>query len=439
MARTCVWVVVLGDFGRSPRMQYHTWSLADSGYDVHVLASPGSAPIRPLLDAPNVHLHYLAPPPPWVARLPTLLSLLIKAALQALLMLWTVLVSLPRPKAILMQNPPAIPVMLVVWIASLRHAAALVIDWHNLAYSILALKHGRRRWLIALARGYERALGRRAAAHFCVTEAMRAFLLREFGVDAVVLYDRPPGSFQPLSLGQKHSVLAKLQGQLKAAALGADVLGKQQQKQQDGTPQPAAAAMEAEGAAAASPGVATRSSSSSKAHLQQQGGADGASGGGNSGSSSNRPLAVTPFTCMHADGTVAEVPNRPAIVVSSTSWTPDEDFGILLEAALQYDAAATDWNSNSKSGGPRGFPDVLFVITGRGPQRDEYLARITRLQLRRCAFASAWLEPEDYPALLGCADLGVCLHTSSSGLDLPMKVGWGAGFVVWGELSWNLG
>jgi beta-1,4-mannosyltransferase len=92
------------------------------------------------------------------------------------------------------------------------------------------------------------------------------------------------------------------------------------------------------------------------------------------------------------------------LLVSSTSWTPDEDFAILLAALGAYERAA-------RSPGA-GLPKVLCVVTGRGPQREMYMSKVGRMQEGegqdgadgkwqwvRCV--SLWLEAEDYPLLLG--------------------------------------
>ncbi|EGE06921.1 chitobiosyldiphosphodolichol beta-mannosyltransferase [Trichophyton equinum CBS 127.97] len=121
---------------------------------------------------------------------------------------------------------------------------------------------------------------------------------------------------------------------------------------------------------------------------------------------------------------------RCRLLVSSTSWTPDEDFSLLLDALCRY----------STSEKPSGLPPVplLVIITGKGPLKDMYLSQIDKLNAEGRLFnvfiKTTWLAFEDYAQLLACATLGVCLHTSSSGVDLPMKVVdmFGAGLPVVG-------
>ena len=50
-----------------------------------------------------------------------------------------------------------------------------------------------------------------------------------------------------------------------------------------------------------------------------------------------------------------------------------------------------------------------MVVTGKGPQRAHYESRMKHLKLNRVVLRTAWLESEDYPKLLGVADLGVSL------------------------------
>jgi beta-1,4-mannosyltransferase len=64
----------------------------------------------------------------------------------------------------------------------------------------------------------------------------------------------------------------------------------------------------------------------------------------------------------------------------------------------------------------------LILLTGRGPERDAYLPQIRALVARRVHVRAEWLSPQAYAEVLGAADLGLSLHRSSSGVDLPMKI-----------------
>ena len=117
---------------------------------------------------------------------------------------------------------------------------------------------------------------------------------------------------------------------------------------------------------------------------------------------------------------------RPAVIVTSSSWTADEDFSLLLEAMLACDSAL------EHGPGHRELPGLFFLMTGDGPQRAHWEQRFAACAFRHVRTRTVWVDAADYPRLLGAADLGVSLHRSASGVDLPMKIAdmFGAGLPV---------
>ncbi|RKP34834.1 hypothetical protein BJ085DRAFT_43369 [Dimargaris cristalligena] len=359
--RVCI--VVLGDIGRSPRMQNHALSLAENGLDVDLVGYRGSKPPESLLSSNRINLHYLQEPwrpPPGSSKLLFLLNAPFKILYQTLQLFWLLSIILPSPQFLLVQNPPAIPTLFIVQLICWLRSVRLIIDWHNFGYTILALNLGFQHPVVRLAAYYERLFGRHAYAHLCVTKAMATELKENWHVvgKVIVLHDRSPEHFRRLNPKEAHQFWGDLTAwspefRLASARLGGHTLPHR-----------------------------------------------------------------TLFTELNQDQ-VRYRPQRPRVIVSSTSWTADEDFSVLLLAAKKYDLDAETQDPSSRSAA---LPPLILIITGKGPQKAYYETEIQRLQLRHVHILTLWLAAEDYPRLLGLADLGVCLHQSSSGLDLPMKV-----------------
>ncbi len=362
-----VQVLVLGDIGRSPRMQYHALSIGKHEVQVDLIGYLESDIHPDILANPAViKVHALDLTPEYLRTKDNRLFMLY-GPLKVLFQIWTLWIVLgyrTRPaRWLLVQNPPSIPTLFIAQIICFLRHTRLVIDWHNFGYSILALRLGNAHPLVQISRLHERIFARAAYAHLCVTDAMSRVLKRDHNISPEIrsLHDRPASKFRVLSNEQRQHFLDDLPTLLYP---------------EDGQ----------------------------KRH-----------------------------ECI---ATIAGVKKGSAkLLISSTSWTPDEDFSILLDALIKYSDLAITTHPE--------LPEILAIITGKGPQRADFLSRISQLKaegkLEMVTIETAFLSIDDYARLLGSADLGVSLHTSSSGVDLPMKVVdmFGAGLPVagWGEFE----
>jgi len=391
-----VTVLVLGDVGRSPRMQHHALSLANEGFSVDLLGFGGSQPFQEILDNRKISICTLSDSVGFHKILPRPMQYLYKVVRQSLSVFLALYLHSKKSSHILLQNPPGLPAIAVAKVVCILQGSRLVIDWHNYGFSIMALSHEPSSPIVKLAKWYEGVFGSMAHDHLCVTKAMQTDLLQRWGIRAQVLYDRPARMSGKTSIDVQHDLCMKLARDYKAFA--------------------APSSQDADALVATS-GVIDLSAFTGAFMLEDdtsqsvEEGTDEVMMEKDLPASSSR--SPTPWVLVEKKRQCRLRPDRPALIVSSTSWTKDEDFSILLQALDMYDEGAKK---------DLLLPFLVCAITGKGPQKAHYIEEIAQRSWSRVSVCTPWLEPEDYPTLLGSADLGVCLHVSSSGLDLPMKV-----------------
>ncbi|XP_072871264.1 chitobiosyldiphosphodolichol beta-mannosyltransferase isoform X2 [Chlorocebus sabaeus] len=283
--------VVLGDVGRSPRMQYHALSLAMHGFSVTLLGFCNSKPHDELLQNNRIQIVGLTELQS-LAVGPRVFQYGVKVVFQAMYLLWKLMWREPGDY-IFLQNPPGLPSIAVCWFVGCLCGSKLVIDWHNYGYSIMGLVHGPNHPLVLLAKWYERFFGRLSHLNLCVTNAMREDLAENWRIRAVTVYDKPASFFKETPLDLQHRLFMKL----------------------GGMHSPFRARSEPEDPATERSAFTERDAGS---------------------------------------GLVTRLRERPALLVSSTSWTEDEDFSILLAALEKFEQLILDGHN---------LPSLVCVIT----------------------------------------------------------------------------
>ncbi|QLG70285.1 hypothetical protein HG535_0A02230 [Zygotorulaspora mrakii] len=325
-------VYVIGDLGHSPRMCNQAASFSKHGWEVELCGYLEGAVPKFIEDDPNITIHEL-PVCDHVRGKQPLAAMIHKVTFQMLAIskqLW----KLRGSDYLLMQNPPSIPIMPLAVLYRFT-GCKLIIDWHNLGYSILQLKFGSfYHPFVLIYYMIEYFFSKFATYNLTVTKAMKDYLVKNFGLKSkrcVVLYDRPSSQFGPLSTTVDRSHALHNESFIKDYVPKDFDLGK-----------------------------------------------------------------------------------GDKVFVTSTSFTPDEDIGILIGALKIYENSCKKFDKS--------LPKILCFITGKGLLKQKFIERVRQEKWEKCNINFLWLSPTDYPKLLQLCDYGISLHTSSSGLDLPMKI-----------------
>lgn len=326
-------IVVLGDLGHSPRMSYHARSFEKLGYQVNLCGYLESN-LPDYLKTPDISV-YDVPVIKNKRNLPYILFAFMKVSSQFFDLTWLLKdVIDDGTRYVLVQNPPSLPVLLIIGLIKKFWAPhiQIIVDWHNLNWSILNLKYkNENNKMVRFMKMYEKYCARKVADfNITVSQTLKEYLIETFQLKkdkVLTLYDRPSNIFSPLDSRE----------QLK------DIV-------------------------------------------------------------TNNKLVF---------GDINYNQNNDRILITSTSFTQDEDFTILVEALNILDVQLKNSSSPKR---------IIMIVTGKGPMQEDFHRMLDSYPWKKVIIKNLWLPIADYPKILKIADLGISLHYSSSGLDLPMKI-----------------
>ena len=332
-------VLVVGDLNRSPRMLNHCVALNEAFpkiNEISLIGFNGGDLRNDILSNKKIKQYYISSSINKLLRkLPHFLfflSAIIKIIIQIISIFYILLFKIPKPKFLILQNPPGIPSILICWLFCKIKRVIFIIDWHNYGYTILKVNN-RNKLIIKIAYLYEKYLSKKSDINLCVSQAEKRDLKKQFLIDSICLPDKPvKGLFKFLN-DEESKILYKKYPEL-------NILLTENKNE------------------------------------------------------------------------------KPILMISSTSWTPDEDFNILLNSFIKTEEMIKSDNKISINK----IKKILFLITGRGPLKDSFMEKVEKSNLEFFIVKSIWLDSDDYIKLLNLCDLGISLHYSSSGIDLPMKV-----------------
>uniref|UniRef100_A0A6V7QX93 Uncharacterized protein n=1 Tax=Ananas comosus var. bracteatus TaxID=296719 RepID=A0A6V7QX93_ANACO len=364
-------VVVLDDIVLCPRMQYHALSLSrQDDMKVDVICYGGAEPPVALMENPSIYIHKMRQAPYQDSRrIPLVLRLLVKAIFQFFVLIWFIWFKIQIPDVFIVQHPPSLPALLVIKLTSWFRLTSLIIDWHDYMHTPFGLSSNRFPTALRIYHWFERFLGRMADGALCVTQAIQHDLSQKYGIEAKAFYDQTYDSFQPATIKEKHEVSSSLF--LVCCFRGAEI-------------------------SRLSSGTVRRITSAAE-------------------NCKEHDATDTLLTAQIDDGNQEK--NISMLLEAATIYDKHLDSTLNVERAEQISLGA-DTSTDKK----HLYPKILFIIIAEEGEQQKYENIFGKSLLKHVTFFTLSLASVDYQILLGSADLGVCLNTSSSGLDLPFTV-----------------